>query len=57
MRIREAKYNKRYKTLGEENKKSNFLRKEMLERYRYRDETRALVKLRCDNAKIVISIG
>lgn len=48
-KIRDARYNKRYKVLEMGNTKPNFLRKEILDRYMYSDEIRALLKIRCGN--------
>lgn len=48
-KIRNAKYNKRYKALEMGNAKPSFLRKEILDRYMYGDEIRALIKIRCGN--------
>lgn len=46
-RIREAKYNKRYKKLKEDGETPKYLRKKFLERTKFGTGVRALAKLRC----------
>lgn len=48
-RIREAKYNKRYKKLKEDGETPKYLRKKFLERIKFGTGVRALAKLRCGN--------
>jgi len=48
-RIREARYNKKYKKIGAKTDNPSYLRSKNLDRIRIGNETKALIKTRCGN--------